>query len=129
MAPLAVRFALDDAQSRDVAASRRGRRAPSHARTTADQACLDALAALLRGDKAAASRCLARLDPQLLSSRLLPAVQEFGRAAAAVLASGQPAAAALARSAGAGPGPQPRRRAGRLGRTGRLNDSGPDSAA
>jgi hypothetical protein len=66
----------------------RGRkRGGQHTRTAEEQACLDALAALLRSDVAGAGRCLSRVSRVSLASRLLPAAQALARAADLVLAS------------------------------------------
>jgi hypothetical protein len=78
---VAVRFALDDPEPGDQGQARRGRKAGHHARTAGDQACLDAFAAMLRGDELAAARYLSRLDPEVLSGRLVPALRALQQAA------------------------------------------------
>ncbi len=57
------------------------RRGGQHSRTTEEQACLDALAALLRSDAPGASRCLSKVSRLGLASRLVPAAQALARAA------------------------------------------------
>jgi hypothetical protein len=57
------------------------RRGGQHSRTTEEQACLDALAALLRFDAPGASRCLSKVSRLGLASRLVPAAQALARAA------------------------------------------------
>jgi hypothetical protein len=65
----------------------RGRkRGGHHTRSAEEQACLDALAALLRSDPAGADRCLTRVSSLSLASRLLPAAQALARAADLALA-------------------------------------------
>jgi hypothetical protein len=63
------------------------RRGGQHSRTTEEQACLDALAALLRFDAPGASRCLSKVSRLGLASRLVPAAQALARAADLELAS------------------------------------------
>ncbi len=71
----------------------RGRgRGGQHTRTAEDQACLDALAALLRSDVSGAGRHLSKVSQAALSAHLLPAARALVRASELVLASG-PAAA------------------------------------
>jgi hypothetical protein len=63
------------------------RRGGQHSRSTEEQACLDALAALLRFDAPGASRCLSKVSRLGLASRLVPAAQALARAADLELAS------------------------------------------
>jgi hypothetical protein len=70
--------------SRQVRARKRG---GHHTRSAEEQACLDALAALLRSDVAGAGRCLTRVSTLSLASRLLPAAQALARAADMALSS------------------------------------------
>jgi hypothetical protein len=67
--------------------ARTRRRRGQHSRTMDEQACLDALAALLRSDAPGASRCLSRVSRLGLASRLVPAAQALARAADLELAS------------------------------------------
>jgi hypothetical protein len=67
--------------------ARTRRRGGQHSRTMEEQACLDALAALLRSDAPGASRCLSKVSRLGLSSRLVPAAQALARAADLELAS------------------------------------------
>jgi hypothetical protein len=67
--------------------ARTRRRGGQHSRTMEEQACLDALAALLRSDAPGASRCLSRVSRVGLASRLVPAAQALARAADLELAS------------------------------------------
>lgn len=70
----------------------RGRRRRGlHSRTTADQACLDALAAFLRADAPSAGRSLSRVPREALAARLLPAARALAEAANLVLAGRAPA--------------------------------------
>jgi hypothetical protein len=68
------------------ARSGRARRRGHHTRTPEDQACLDALAAVLRYDPSGAGRCLSRLEPGVLAERLRPAVQALADAVDLALA-------------------------------------------
>jgi|SRR5271165_6476593 len=61
--------------------ARSRRRGGHHSRTMEEQACLDALAALLRSDVVGASRCLSKVSRLGLASRLVPAAQALARAA------------------------------------------------
>ena len=71
----------------------RGRgRGGQHTRTAEDQACLDALAALLRSDVPGAGRHLSKVSQAVLAAHLLPAARALVRASELVLAS-YPAAA------------------------------------
>ncbi len=63
------------------------KRGGQHARTTEEQACLDALAAFLRSDAMGAGRCLSKVSRTALATRLLPAAKALARAADLVLAS------------------------------------------
>jgi hypothetical protein len=84
---VAVRFALQDPNPGDEPQVRRGRKPGHHARTAGDQASLDAFAAMLRGDAAAARRHLARVERDDLAARLIPAVRRLAGAADDLLAS------------------------------------------
>jgi len=60
----------------------RGRRSRGwHSRTAEDQACLEALAALLRSDATDADRCLSMVSRAHLATRLLPAALALAQAA------------------------------------------------
>jgi len=61
------------------------RRRGHHSRTSEDQACLDALAALLRADATSAERSLSRVSRAALAERLLPATKALIQAASLVL--------------------------------------------
>jgi len=72
--------------------ARSRRRGGQHSRTAEEQACLDALAALLHADAAGASRCLSRVSRLGLASLLVPAAQALARAADLELSSDASAA-------------------------------------
>jgi hypothetical protein len=67
--------------------TRSRKRAGHHTRSAEEQACLDALAALLHSDVAGAGRCLTRVSSVSLASRLLPAALALARVADLALAS------------------------------------------
>jgi hypothetical protein len=63
----------------------RPRRRGNHTRSPEEQACLDAFAAFLRYDAAAAGRCLSRLGPAVLAGKLRPAARALAEAVDLVL--------------------------------------------
>jgi hypothetical protein len=84
---MGVSLSLDGTQQ-----ARSRRRGGQHSRTAEEQACLDALAALLHADAALASRCLSKVSSLGLASRLVPAAQALARAADLELSSDASAA-------------------------------------
>lgn len=77
---MGVMLSLDDGPQ-----ARGRRRRGQHSRTTEDQACLDALAALLRSDTPTAGRCLRKVSADNLTARLLPAARALAQAASLML--------------------------------------------
>jgi hypothetical protein len=65
----------------------RSRRRGHHTRSPEEQACLDAFAAFLRYDSAAAERCLSRLGPTVLAGKLRPAARALAEAVDLVMGS------------------------------------------
>lgn len=87
---MGVMLSLDEPGQSDKARQPWSRKHGQHARSSDDQACLDALAAFLRDDAPGAGRCLSRVAGNVLAGRLLPAAVALAEAADTVLTGESP---------------------------------------